>query len=369
MSTSSLLISAHGEEARLERAREFFLAFASPKCARPRVLFGRNVYAKDLIKQFAIHGVVDDFADAAHFEGVPIIRSSNIPQDALVLVLSGGRPLTVKDQLAALGVEQLDYFAFRKVAHLPMRPIVFNEGFEKDFDLHHDRYDWVLSLLADTLSRESFRKLVSFRYKSDIELLRGFSYREPQQYFEPFLNLRDQGEVFYDVGCFDGYTSKEFIRHCPGYAAVHAFEPELSNVHACQANLSPFANVTVHPYGLSNSPATLRMSPAGSGSALSHDGAQTIRVEALDALALTPPTLIKIDIEGAEPLALQGARETITRHHPRLAVAVYHQAENFSPMWQIPELIFSMRDDYEIRLRHYTESIYETVMFFLPKRG
>lgn len=369
LSTDPLLISAPGEKARLEYAQKFAHAFASSDCAKPRVLFGCNVYAQDLIRQFPIRCIVDDFSTDAHVGGVPIIRSAEIPKDALVVVLSGGRPLTVKDQLAALGVEQLDYFAFRRASAAPLRPVVFNEGFEEDFNVHRGRYEWVLSLLADNESREIFRKLISFRYKSDLELLRGFSYREPQQYFEPFLDFRNHGEVFYDVGCFDGYTSKEFIRHCPGYAAVHAFEPELTNVQACRANLGAFANTTVHPFGLSNSSATLRMSSAGSGSALSDDGTQTIHVEPLDALKLTPPTFIKIDIEGAEPWALQGARQTIAQHHPRLAVAVYHQAIDFSPMWQIPELVLSIRDDYEIRLRHYTESIYETVMFFLPKSG
>lgn len=369
VSTDSLLISAPDEEARIQHAQRFVQAFTSPDCDRPRVLFGRNVYAKDLIQLFPIQAVVDDFSDATTFEGVPVIRSAQIPKHALVVALSGGRPLTVKDQLQAQGVEQLDYFAFLSVAKRPLRPIVFNEGFEKDFHVHRNRYEWVLSLLSDQESRETFRKLVSFRYKHDVELLRGFTWREPQQYFEPFLELKDHGEVFYDVGCFDGYTSKEFIRHCPGYAAVHAFEPELSNVSTCKANLASFANVTVHPFGLSNTTATLKMSAAGSGSALSEDGLQTIQVEPLDSLGLTPPTLIKIDIEGAEPLALEGARKTIARYHPRLAVAIYHQSPDFSPMWQVPELILGIRNDYDIKLRHYTESIYETVMFFLPKQG
>lgn len=369
VSLDSLLISAPGETLRHERAMRFCELFESTEQDRPRILFGRNVYAKDLIQRYSIQGIVDDFSTDTHFEGVPIVRSADIPKHALVLALSGGRPLTVKDQLDALGLEHLDYFAFKKATRTPLRSIVFNEGFEEDLNLHRDRYEWVLSLLADEESRDSFRKLVSFRCKSDIELLRGFSYREPEQYFEPFLALQERGEVFYDVGCFDGYTSKEFIRHCPGYAAVHAFEPEAANVRACQVGLQSRANATVHPFGLSNCSATLRMAPGGSGSVMRDDGSQTIRVEPLDALGLTPPTLIKIDIEGAEPLALEGARQTIERHHPRLAIAVYHQTRDFAPMWQIPELILSIRNDYEVRLRHYTESIYETVMFFLPKRG
>lgn len=35
--------------------------------------------------------------------------------------------------------------------------------------------------------------------------------------------------------------------------------------------------------------------------------------------------------------------------------------------WKIPEQIFTIRDDYEIYMRHYTEGTDETVMFFIPK--
>lgn len=78
------------------------------------------------------------------------------------------------------------------------------------------------------------------------------------------------------------------------------------------------------------------------------------------------PTLIKMDIEGAEMLAIEGAKHTITTYHPRLALCVYHNVGDF---WRIPLKIFSLRNDYRVHLRHYTESIYETVMFFIPNKS
>jgi hypothetical protein len=35
--------------------------------------------------------------------------------------------------------------------------------------------------------------------------------------------------------------------------------------------------------------------------------------------------------------------------------------------WQIPQQIFKIRNDYKIYLRHYTKSIYKTIMFFYTK--
>lgn len=50
-------------------------------------------------------------------------------------------------------------------------------------------------------------------------------------------------------------------------------------------------------------------------------------------------------------------------NHPKIAISVYHKSSDFR---KIPEQILSIRSDYKIYLRHYTESIYETVMFFIP---
>ncbi|NBV84437.1 FkbM family methyltransferase, partial [bacterium] len=75
---------------------------------------------------------------------------------------------------------------------------------------------------------------------------------------------------------------------------------------------------------------------------------------------------IKMDIEGGELSALRGAKKLITTHLPRLAICVYHRPDDF---WAVPELILGWGCQYDLFLRHYTESIYETVMYFIPKKG
>lgn len=56
---------------------------------------------------------------------------------------------------------------------------------------------------------------------------------------------------------------------------------------------------------------------------------------------------IKMDIEGSEVPALIGARETITRCKPKLAISVYHKWDDLRV---IPMLIHGMRSDYEFYL-------------------
>jgi len=58
--------------------------------------------------------------------------------------------------------------------------------------------------------------------------------------------------------------------------------------------------------------------------------------------------LIKMDIEGAEMVALQGATNTLRKHRPRLAVAVYHSYEN---ALRCREIILTANPDYHVDFR------------------
>ncbi|MBD3839987.1 MAG: FkbM family methyltransferase, partial [Epsilonproteobacteria bacterium] len=98
-------------------------------------------------------------------------------------------------------------------------------------------------------------------------------------------------------------------------------------------------------------------------SRVSESGHISIPTDTLDHLIDTPPTFIKMDIEGSESDAIDGARETIARYHPILAISIYHKSSDF---WKIPQQVLQIYNGYALYVRHYTESIYETVMFFIP---
>ena len=80
-------------------------------------------------------------------------------------------------------------------------------------------------------------------------------------------------------------------------------------------------------------------------------------------LAETAPTLIKMDIEGAEPEALRGAARTMPRRRPAMAVCAYHKCAH---LWETPRMLKAANPEYEIFPRRYAEDCRETVYCAIP---
>ena len=332
---------------------------------RKRYVLGRNVYSQAVAGRFPIDGVIDDFSDVAEFHGVPVVRSKAVPRDALVLNAAGGRPLSAKKQLDSLGLESFDYFALYRHGVPGLPNIVFNEGFREDFESNRHRYEALLLQLEDDVSRAVISKLTAFRLTLDVAHLQGFEEKQDVQYFESFLQLKQTGESFVDVGGFDGQTSIEFALRCPDYRSIHLLEPDPENMRRCRERLLSHRDVTFHQCGASDSGGRAAISSGGSTSRVVSDGCDGIDLRRIDDLGIGHATFIKVDTEGFERQALLGMSNLVASQSPRLAISIYHCAGDF---WRIPELVAGMASNYQVYVRHYTESIYETVMFFVPRR-
>jgi len=345
-----------------ERARRFCEAFITEK-KRPKYIFGRTPWADSIAEQVDVDGFVDDFAGESVYRGKPVVSAEEVPDDALVVSVVIGRPLTAEKRLRRFAFDSLDYFSFFRYSGLAIRPVMFWEGFPEAIEKNRREYEWIYGLLADGVSRNQFYNLVNFRHSFDLWYMRGFEAIESRQYFEDFLHLKKEGECFVDIGGFDGETTEMFVRKCPGYTRVLFFEPESGNIEKARERLKKFERIEYFTKGLSDRKAFLNFDADGSSSKVCEEGNATIEVDRLDALVDERVTFMKMDIEGAESGAIAGAEGIIRRFHPKLAISVYHKADDF---WKIPRQILAIRDDYRIYLRHYTEGIPETVMFFVP---
>lgn len=139
------------------------------------------------------------------------------------------------------------------------------------------------------------------------------------------------GDVFYDVGAHIGYYSMAAALRVGEAGRVYAFEPLPLNLKMLRGHVDAnrMQNIEVIAAGVSAAPGETFFDLAG-GTGRGRLGARgELRVElvSIDELVATgrarPPSLIKMDIEGAELLALQGARQTLAQHHPQILLSVH----------------------------------------------
>ena len=333
---------------------------------RPKIIFGRTKHAQSVAEQVEVDGFVDDFTGESKYLGKPVFKTENIPRNALVLSVVLGKPLTVKRKLDEAKLDSIDYFSFYKNSGLSIEPITCWNEFAEDFNINKAKYKYIYNLLADEESRMAFQAIVNFRLSGNLAYMVNFTDLQNNQYFEPFLELSEDGEIFADIGGFDGLTSLAFAKHCPNYEAIYFFEPERNNMLLAREKLKGIRAIQFYEIALSNNKEVIFFSTSGSTSKLDDKGDVQVHTELLDDVLSLPVSYIKMDIEGAEGKALTGSQETIQKYHPRLAVCVYHKGDDF---WKIPEQVLSYRQDYKVYLRHYTEGVDETVMYFIPQKA
>lgn len=109
----------------------------------------------------------------------------------------------------------------------------------------------------------------------------------------------------------------------PHFEEVLTFEPNPTNFALMRQNLAGTENVFCLEAGLGASPtkAQMHMSRRNHGAhRIKFDTPGDIEVMTLDSLALTALDLLDLDIEGAEPYALEGAKETIAKYRPTVVI-------------------------------------------------
>ncbi|HEY2326945.1 MAG TPA: FkbM family methyltransferase [Gaiellaceae bacterium] len=136
------------------------------------------------------------------------------------------------------------------------------------------------------------------------------------------------GMTVIDVGANIGFHSVVLSRLVGSSGRVHAFEPMPVTLELLNANLwrHGCANVTVHPQALSDRGGTAMLEPDPNGRSGAHLSESGFLVE-LGMLDSAFPDqrvdVMKVDVEGAEPLVLLGGAALIARSPGVLVVAEF----------------------------------------------
>ncbi|QPB82644.1 FkbM family methyltransferase [Pseudoalteromonas rubra] len=189
------------------------------------------------------------------------------------------------------------------------------------------------------------------------------------QLYEPrAIDLTPFAEVYVDCGSYDGDSVLLHLsRYTERVKQVFAFEPDPSTFERLVANTSESGKVTCINKGVGDKVSTLYFSANKERASLFTDaGEVAVDITNLDTeLADATPTLIKMNIEAFEPLALAGAETLIAKETPALAISAYHQPEHIFSLQQQVEAIAP--GVYQFYLRQHDGGLVETVLYALPK--
>ena len=220
---------------------------------------------------------------------------------------------------------------------------IFKEIFKEDEKV---KWEGCLSVIP-----KAFWPPQYYRYLESIIILCG-------KYSIPECDVK-KDDVVFDVGAHFGFFSYFALQK--GAKKVYAFEPNpyvykflKRNVEIWGDRIIPF-DLALHSsdgYGELLIPQDETEMTARLFRGIEESGKKVkVRKVTLDRFvkenAVKRVDFIKIDVEGGEREVIKGARETIKKFKPRMAIAAYHLPDDKKV---IPELVLSIRDDYKYKL-------------------
>lgn len=256
-----------------------------------------------------------------------------------------------------------------KVDSIDGMPVVLFSDFMKQYQGE------VFVIASRIYYKNMYEQLIQNGVKEDKIINAGYLLDElsKRQYFDLKEMKPAKEEFFVDAGSFDGMTSVYFKKWCMENGDdirtyVYAFEPDISNAKKCHINLQECGiEHEIIEKGCWKEEATLCFCANANGvSGITSMGEERVDVTSMDkALEGRKVSFIKMDIEGAEIQALDGAEEIIKMNRPKLAISIYHRPED---IWKIPERILEFCPEYQFFLRHYSLGDFETVLYALPQQ-
>ena len=201
-------------------------------------------------------------------------------------------------------------------------------------------------------------------------LLINFLFMKQYQFDRGGVAIKPEpGDVVLDCGACWGDTTVMFAKMVKQAGQVHAFEFMPDNLDVFEMNLQ--ANLDLekrvrlcqHPLGR-DSGEPFNYDTQGPGTRRNPDGEQSSDTISIDDYVkqqgLDRVDFIKMDIEGSEIDALEGAAATVQRWHPRLAISAYH---GWDDLIELPCLIRDLAPGYQLYLDHHTIHAEETVIY------
>lgn len=291
-----------------------------------------------------------DVERAANLEKVILCQSG--PSGAVVAAM-------LCRYLTACGVRGVYLYSGHEQGFGVQRPL---PGF---YDQHFAKLQEVYDLLADDASRAVY----AGRTKA---LMTGNAGYLPlslhQEYYHPCVQP-EPGDIMLDGGVSDMVGAQiQFAQSVGSTGHVFGFEPIPDMAAIAKRNLKVFPQYHLQTAGLGEASGQIHFTYLRDSSHIAaspaHENSVLCQMTTIDDFVqkhhLGRVNCIKLDVEGAEILALAGGRKTIMKHRPKLIVCLYHKP---SDMIDIPLFIHKIVPEYTIHVAHSSCLFTDTILY------
>ena len=316
--------------------------------------------------------VVDDtYYQEDFFEGKQVYKASEWMKfanagDFVIFGFTNSKVAKKLKQTLPKGVEGI-YFCFPYSNNVNGEYLTYQK-----FKDNQSRFEKTYELLKDDFSRQVMEAFINACISGNIEQIEKLETED--QYFNELTKSIQDG-CFVDLGAYIGDTI-EGAYHFYGerLRKVVAFEPDPYNIEVLKQRVRKCgiedSKIQLITKGSWSKQETLYFSTSNSSSSISDTGDIEIEVDSLDNILennVMPVSYIKMDVEGSEMESLLGAKDTIKKNHPILAVCVYHKPED---LYNITELIQELagKKQYDYYLRYHGTDLRELVLYVIPTK-
>lgn len=237
------------------------------------------------------------------------------------------------------------------------------------YEEKQDEFEMVYQALEDEFSKESFKAYINAKIEKDRTYLSPYVIL-PQYFFEQHLWKVTADEVLLDGGAYNGDSIKDFLKLTDfKYKKIIAVEPDELNMKALEnyCKTDGLKNIKLLQKGLWSSADTLCFDSQGSmRTRIAEDGNSEVEVINIDRIVSEidePVSIIKMDIEGAEMMALYGAERTIKAYHPMLYISAYHKKDD---LFKIYQYLVSLYPKYKFFFRCHKYLAIDAVLYAIP---
>ncbi|SEF67657.1 methyltransferase, FkbM family [Butyrivibrio sp. Su6] len=278
-----------------------------------------------------------------------------IREDGVVLIC-GTYTYEMATQLESLGISNY-YSEFWMNRPLELKEDIISQKLDKN------KLKEVKMHLSDMDSVNILDSVIRKREDGEIDytdiMNRGKSEYFIDEYWKPFAD-----GVYIDGGAYDGDTIEEIAFWTRNdFKRIYSFEPQVDKARQIRDKvLWRYGDkIKFYDMGLWSCNTTLHFTDGNdSVSGKVTDYGASISTCFIDEVVNEKVSFIKMDIEGSEVEALKGARQTICRDKPCMAICIYHKP---SHLWEIPMMVHEMVPEYKLHIRHYGASMYGTILY------